>query len=323
MLKLIKPGQRKGNRYFIIRGRFHGVDIEQTTETQARGVAERIKSEIERRILSASVPGPESNVTFHRAIDLYQASKQLHANDVAALARLKLAIADKPLAQVVQADIDTAATALHPNDSPEWRNRSVYTPAIAVMRYAALNEWCALKQWKRPKMKDPETRAASDAATEALLNATIGKQHLLMLWLFGHGTRISNALGVHWEGINLDSESYTLRVSKSQHWQTFPLDSDVAAVLRSIPQDKRKGRLFPWVNRWAVYKWLTPLCDRLNVTFTPHMARHRLGNKLNEAGAGLRTIGVALGQRSPRSTQRYVSPDLIHVGELLGKIKKR
>jgi integrase len=320
MLKLIKPGERKGNRYYIIRGRFQGVDIEKTTETTDKGVAERIKSEIEQRILSSGVPGPNARVTFHRAIDLYESSRSLHANDIAALKRLKTAIEDKPLAQIVQADLDTAARALHPDASNEWRNRSVYTPAIAVMNYAAMNEWCAFKRWTRPKMKEPETRAASDSAARALLRATTGNQHLLILWLFAHGTRISNALQVEWDRIDLERETYEIRVAKSHHWQTFPLDSDVARVLRTIPQDQRTGPLFPWQNRWQVYDWLRPLVQSLKIEFTPHMARHWLGKKLDETGMGLRAIAVALGQRSEKSTKRYVSPDLEHIRAKLGEV---
>jgi hypothetical protein len=129
MLKLIKPGERKGNRYYIIRGRFQGVDIEKTTETTDKGVAERIKSEIEERIRKSQIPGRGDHVTFHAACDIYQATHQLHPNDIAALKRLKSAIDDRPLSRIGQADLDRAAETLHPDKSPEWRNRSVYTPA--------------------------------------------------------------------------------------------------------------------------------------------------------------------------------------------------
>lgn len=327
MLKLIKPGQRKGNRYYLIRGRFQGVDVEKITETTDSRVAERIKSEIEERIRKSSIPGPGDHVTFHAACDLYQSTHHLHPNDIAALKRLKTAIEDKPLARIGQADLDQAAETLHPDKSPEWRNRSIYTPVIAVMNYAALNNWTPIRKWTRPKLSAPVPRPASDDAFTALLGATSGKQHLMILWLFLQGTRISNALAVEWERIDLERATYDLFVQKTRHWQTFPIHPRVLQILKESPGE---GRLFPWNDRWQVYDWLVPLRDRLNVKFTPHMARHWLGKQLDAQGAGLRTIATALGHRSTRATARYVSPDLETVraamnravGEKLGKPKK-
>jgi hypothetical protein len=42
-----------------------------------------------------------------------------------------------------------------------------------------------------------------------------------------------------------------------------------------------------WRTRSGVYQWLRPLCRRLRVTFTPHMARHHLGKRLNAGGRGI------------------------------------
>jgi integrase len=329
MLKLIKPGERKGNRYYIIRGRFQGVDIEKTTETTHKSVAERIKSEIEERIRKSQIPGRGDHVTFHAACDIYQATHQLHPNDIAAINRLKRAIEDRPLSRIGQADVDKAAETLHPDKSPEWRNRSVYTPAIAVMNYAALNEWTHFRKWQRPKLKAPEPRPASDDAFQALLSATTGKEHLMILWLFLHGTRVTNALAVAWERINLDRATYDLFVQKTRHWQTFPIHPRVLQILKETPEKERTGPLFPWGSRWQVYDWLVPLRDRLNIKFTPHMARHWLGKQLDAQGAGIKTIATALGHRSTRATARYISPDLETVraameraGETLGKAKK-
>jgi integrase len=310
MLKLIKPGERKGNRYYIIRGRFQGVDIEKTTETTDETVALRIRNEIERRILNSDIPGRGAQITFHRACDLYESTRQLHENDSAALKRIKTVIADKPLEQMTQADLDFAAQTLHPDSSNEWRNRSVYTPCIAVMTYAAQNEWTHYRKWTRPKQKKPETRAASDHAARVLLRASKGMEKFLILWLFKHGTRISDTLSVRREKINLDAGTYDLWISKSKAWRTMPLDALVARILRPMLRVQPTGPLFPWRTRWQVYDWLTPLRERLGVTFTPHMARHWLGKQLDAAGAGQQAIANALGQESVRSTARYVSSDI-------------
>ena len=75
-------------------------------------------------------------------------------------------------------------------------------------------------------------------------------------------------------------------------------------ALASTPLPRR-DRVFPWTDRQLVYKWLRPLCQRLGVAFTPHMARHNFGGLLREAGATNRDL-VDLGTwTSEKSTARY------------------
>jgi integrase len=330
MLRLIPPGKRKGNRTYIIRGRFAGRDVEKVTKTRDRGFAERLKHRIERRLLESAVPGPEAAVTFSRAAELYAAAKGVSRDEERRLKRLKATIGHKQVGIIQQADIDAAALELHGSDTPETRNRNVYTPAAAVMHYAARNRWCAWQRFDRPKMKDPETRAASDPAAAALLKAATGKQKLLLLWLFMHGTRISGALQIDCARIDLRGRTYELFVTKTRKWQTFAIDDAVWQMLANDPDVERgDGLLFPWKDRWRVYDWLRPLCTKLKVKFTPHMARHWLGKKLDANGAGLKTIQKALGQASEKSASRYAVSDVEtvraatrRIGGILGKSRR-
>lgn len=310
-LKLIPPGQRKSSRFWLVRGRFLGQDIEASTGAVDEVGALRFKNELERKLLEGRVPGPEATVTFHRAADLYMAAKSLNKTDQRRIDRLKEAIADKPVRAVLQADIDAAANKLHGADTPETKNRNVYTPAGAILHYAAKNQWCEWIRLDRPKQKQPETRATAPGVAETLLANTAGKEHLLLLWLFKQGTRISGALSVECERIDLKTRSYELFITKNRTWRTFPLDDEVWELLANDPDVQAgAGRLFPWENRWAVYEWLSPLCTKLKVKMTPHMARHWLGKNLNKSGAGLRTIMAALGQSNYKSAIRYVAEDV-------------
>lgn len=331
MLKLIPPGKRKGNRTYIIRGRFQGRDVEKVTTTTVKEVAERLRSRIEHAILESGIPGPAETVTFGRAADLYAAAKGSSRDELRRLKRLKRVIGHMPVRDIMQADIDSAALEIHGSDSPETRNRNVYTPAAAVLHYAARSKWCAWQQFDRPKMKDPETRAASDHTVAALLKATKGKQRLLILWLLKHGTRISGALAVDCARIDLKGRTYELYVTKTRKWETFAIDDEVWQLLANDPDVERaEGRLFPWKDRWRVYDWLDPLRTKLGVKFTPHMARHWLGKKLDANGAGLKTIQKALGQASEKSASRYAVSDIDavraatrRIGAAVGKPRRR
>jgi hypothetical protein len=329
-LRLIPPGKRKGNKHFIVRGRFLGVDIERSCETSSPKDAAEYKARLEIELLRGDIPTPGADIKFHRACDLYLAAKpHLSPKDRRAVEHLKQGIADKSLASIVQADIDTAASTLYPGNSPESIARLVYTPAGAVLHYAAENHWRGWLRLKRPKQKEPETRAATDAAATALLKATTGKKHLLLLWLFQQGSRISTALSVDCARISLETREYEIYVSKSRIWRTFPIDDEVyEALLRDPDMMGFGGRLFPWSDPSSVYFWLRPLVKELGIIFTPHMARHRLGKKMRKHG--LRTIMDALGQTNPKSAFRYVASDIEAVrdamkslGSPLGKHRRK
>lgn len=309
MLRLIPPGRR--SPFYVIRGRYLGRDVEKSTGTRDRRAAERLKDDVERRIAQSDVPGPQAKVTFGRAAELYALAKNPNKDEERRLNRLIAVMGHKLASLIQQADLDAAALEIHPTDTPETRNRNVYTPAAAVLHYAARNKWCAYQRFDRPKMKEPETRAASDHAAKALLGATDGKRRLLLLWLFMHGSRISGALAVDCSRIDLRARTYDLFITKTKKWEAFPIDDAVWELLANDPDvQKGEGLLFPWKHRYRVYAWLRPLTKKLGVRFTPHMARHWLGRNLDASGAGLKTIQKALGQRSEKSASRYATSDV-------------
>lgn len=321
MLRLIPPGKRKGNRAYIIRGRFAGRDVEKTTRTRDRGTAERLKHRIEQRLLKSRVPGSGEAVTFERASEFYATAKRISKREQQRLKKLNGEIGRKLVSEVHQADMDAAAEALHPHDSNETRNRNVYTPGAAVMHYAARSKWCEWIQFDRPEMREPETRAAAPTVASALLAATTGKERLLILWLFKHGTRITGALEVDCARIDLRRRTYDLFITKNRSWSAFAIDWEVWELLANDPDVQAgKGLLFPWKSRWRVYDWLRPLCVRLGVKFTPHMARHWLGKRLDAEGGGLKTIMKALGQKSEKSASRYAVSDVETVRAVTEKI---
>lgn len=334
-LKLIPPGKRK-NKYFVVRGRFLGIDVEVSTKASSPKDAAQFKAELEINLLSGAAPAAGERITFHRACDMYKAAKpHLGEQDRRSVDRLKEGIPDKMVAEVVQADIDIAAATLYPGLTPESRDRRCYSVAAAVLHYAAENKWRDWIRVRRPKKKQAETRAVSDAAVPVLVAAVSDptkkrweKRRLLVTWLLKQGTRISGALSVRCERIHLDAMEYELYVSKSRVWRIFPLDPEVASLLADDPDMRRgAGYLFPWRNRSSVNEWLIPLVRKLGIKFTAHMARHRVGKKLRKHG--LRTIMDALGQTSPASAIRYVSSDVDAVreaskelGNVLGEFSK-
>jgi len=195
-------------------------------------------------------------------------------------------------------------------------------PCASILHYAAENDYCG---WLRVKLFEeprPQARPVRPEAIEQLINATEGRQQLLLLWLSHHGTRITQTLGVTWSDIDLKRAIFRIYNAKGNCWQNFPLHGQVLDRLESIPEENRVGRVFSWGDRHNVYRWLRPLVQQFGVTFTPHMARHALGTELNAQGAGLRTIMAALGHDDPRSSMRYQAAEIEVVRAAAAKIPR-
>jgi integrase len=308
-LKLIPPGGRKNNPYYIVRGTVDGRDIEVSAKTRDKAAAKRFAAELERELLTRRIPRPGEAITFSAAADLYIAYRDPSKADRRRIERLKRVIGKNVVGDIRQADLVSAAELLQANKSPATRNREVIRMAAAVLHYAHENGYCDWLRVKLFKEPAPRTRAVTmDIAAELIDAVPAGPKQLLLLWLFRHGTRINQTLSVTWHDIDLPQQTFRLYDKKGKCWRVFPLHPEVFEQLAVMPE--RFGRLWPWETNSGVYKWLRPLTRKLGIAFTPHVARHSLGTWLNESGAGLRTIMATLGHQDVKSSIRYQAADI-------------
>lgn len=128
-LKLVPPRIGK-TPYYAVRGTHLGVYLDRSTKTGSRSTARQFlakwKDEIERDCLTK--PGEP---TFLDAAVAYMA-----AHDDRFLEPIVERLGGKPLRQITQELIDETAIALFPQASPATRNRQVYTPISAVLKFA-------------------------------------------------------------------------------------------------------------------------------------------------------------------------------------------
>lgn len=310
-LKLIPPGRRRGNPFYLVRGSVGGREFEVSTKTTNEAAARKFSRDFAKALAENRLPGPGETLTFMRAVDLYIDYRDPSKADRARLAKLAVVIGRKMVADIRQVDLVEAANLIAANKAPATKNREVMRPAAAVLHYAERNGFC---KWLRVALfreARPKTRAVSiDTAARLVEAAPDGPRRLFLLWSFRQGTRISDTLRVEWAAIDLPRQVVRLRIGKTDRWTEAPLHPEIFEALAAIPADERRGRLFPWGQKTGVYAWLRPMTRALGIEFTPHMARHSLGTWLNEAGAGLRTIMAALGHSDAKSSIRYQSADV-------------
>lgn len=327
-LKLYPPGTRKGNRVYYAVGRVLGVQVERaldttnarTAEQRAKALEHAVRAEVERQRREAAVEAGRP-ATFRDVAADYQTTRGIDGgNEAYYLARLCDVLGDMPVAEVTQADIERAAFRLYPDHKAATRNRQAFTPAARVLHWAAesgLRDYLRVRKLREEK---PRSRRPAAGAIESVIAETDGAERLLLTVLWGQGWRITETLAMTWEdNVRLADQEFDMYVRKAKAWKVVQMQADVLEALAAVPEAERTGRLFPWSDRFAVYRWLRPLCRRLGVRFTPHMARHEFASSLNAVGATNASIAAAGSWTSVRSVERYTEVDREEVRDTLGK----
>lgn len=321
MLKLIPPGRRKGNKFYLVRGRFAGRQVEASTKTADPVAAQRFKVNLEARLLDGDTI-TRVTATFVDAAAIYRAGRTLSRNEDRYITKLEKHFATTRLADIKPADIHKAASDLYPGCKPQTKNRQAIAPALAVLHVAAENDLCAHIKVKRLKGADPARPAADTDLVEVLIDGADGDLKALLTVLAYQGWRITETLNI--KRANIDFEANTIKrlVSKSQVWRWTPLDPDAAQAIEDLPE-RADGYVFPWRTRGAAYKHIRPLAQKLGITFTPHMARRGFATALHAAGADAKSIAMAGNWEDPRSVLPYIQTGLDHARATIDKLPKR
>tara|TARA_S200002703_G_scaffold16715_2_gene13918 strand:- start:1204 stop:2217 length:1014 start_codon:yes stop_codon:yes gene_type:complete len=321
-LKLIPPGQRKGNKYFVIRGTVDGREYECSTGTTDHRAADERMAELRLAILQGNVATSRKTATFGDAADLYINAKNPSANERRYIKKLRTELEAVPVRDVRQNHVEAAANVLYPAATNQTKNRQAFVPAAAILHYAADADLCGWVRLRKLPEGKPRSQRSTVEQMAKLIRATEGYEHLLLVTLFRQGWRITETLGWEWDKIDLLYTRTEFYIRKSKSWKTIELHPDTVEALCLVPIAKRTGKVFPWARRERVYRWLKPLCEKQKVVFTPHMARHAFGSDLANGGYASRSIMEAGSWTSEKSVQRYVEIDREHVRAALKSLPK-
>jgi integrase len=315
-LKVYPP--RKGSPSWAkrIRGTLGGHRVYRTCGEGER--ASQVKIEIEEQFRRGELER-RTGPTFKVAAREYAEA----GGDPTFLARLMEHFGGRPLAEIDQAAVDAAALTLFPTQSNATRNRCVYTPVSAVLRYA-------LKE-RAPRFRRPSginRRRVVWLEPEqifALVNAAsrYGRLRPLVVYLAYTGSRLGEALALRWEPqaefrVILDRAFAWVPKTKSGAPRGVHLPPIVMAELRPLKADS--GSVFGYRNRWHAYEDLDRALADAGIALPPkikaHVLRHSWATMMRGIGLSTDDLVDTGVWTDPRSAAVYAH---VHSGEMAKK----
>ena len=314
--KLVPPGKRHGNTVYYARIAVPGKRVEISTHTADKGLAEKYARRYEANLYERYVLGGGEAKTVADAIDLYKAFRRPRKQDEDYLLAIRDLIGSIGVGDVTQAHFDATAQALYPGRSNETWNRCVYTPLQAALRHSG-----KALLLKRPKQKKPRHRSLTADQRDTLIVAAQADPDLqaLLAVMFFTAARISEAIHLTWDRVDLRGKKVCFNVTKQNEDQWRPLHDRVVVALANLPGE-RKGRVFRWDTRSGPRKAIAGLIRVTGIPFSPHVARHTFGDLIIESGASLRDMMDGGGWKSEKAAMRYTSRRVDRVRRAVDKL---
>lgn len=288
----LKVYRRPGSDVWSYRGTLAGHRLRGSTGATHKETAERIASEIENKFWKRGLDSKEQALTWPKAVALYLGA----GKPTRFLTALVKHWGDVKIAELNSGSIRQAAVDLYPGAKNSTRNRQVIVPTLAVINHCAELNLCQSMRMKRfkvdTKIKKPVTLEWINAFRANADRLDVG---VLALFLFATGARISEALSVRWDDIDLRKRTVLIRQSKLGNERKAHIPSELFLALANLPRDQEPFDIAYTTARDAWNRTVTAAgIEQLSF----HSCRHGFATALHDRGIGVKTIARAGGWKS-------------------------
>ena len=245
-LRVIKRPDRTG---LWIQGRIEGYPkrIRKRAQSDRQKLAREEAAALEAQILRTLWHGERRGTrSFAEAVLSYLDAEPRSANQRARINRLLTATGDIPLADINQDKaVQLKRKMLRPDASPGAYRDAIVMPLQAVLNYAHGLGWCDPPRIIKPRDNPGRTLFLLPDQAERLI--AVAARHLpaLFMFLIGTGTRMSEALELDWQDIDLIGARAILWRTKGKAGgkrRDVQLSPRVVAALANLPH--REGPVF-------------------------------------------------------------------------------
>lgn len=206
----------------------------------------------------------------------------------------------------------------------EARGNKRNTIGTKVVKFRSFFKWLEREEYiERNPMAKIDPPAEDKSPPKFLTHEEIERlrdacrrpiERLLLEVLYSSGIRVSEAVALDWDDVNLDGKHLTVREGKGGKARHAPLSTRAVMLLRQERERRRDSN--PWVfqsqfkRRMAketIERTMRVLGERagLRERLTPHRLRHSLATHLLAAGAPIDVVQHILGHESIKTTTVY------------------
>jgi integrase len=317
----LKLYRKRGSPNWYIRGTVRGITVDESSRVAERSAAEAIRARREWECLQASVFGRKATATFLEAAVAYMEA----GGERRFLAPLIKHFGTQALASIGQAAIDRAAKVLYPHATPGTLNRQVYTPTSAVLKFAAKRGLCDFRQIDRPTQPKGRTRWLTPVEAERLIEACSPHLRPLVIFLLYTGARLSEALYLDWQQVNLTHGEVQFLATKNGEARGVPLHPRLLQELSALPH--RESAVFrrprdgkPYARKsdggGQIKTAFNGACRRAGFSgVSPHTLRHTWATWYYAATRDLPGLMYLGGWSSERMVLRYAHMNVGHLSQ--------
>ena len=311
----LKPPRPGKTPYYSVRGTYLGCYIDRSTETSEVRIAKRFLKAIQRDIERGVFTGGKGPKGFAAGAASYMKA----GGDGRFMEPIIHHFQHKPLEQIGQDEADEACEKLYPRGTARTRNRQLYTPLIAVLRYN--NITTPIKRpigWRSPKKTFflmPEQAFKLLAACGKItdrddINRKFHALNTIMLYC---GLRLSEALSLERGRIYLAQKKAYLPNTKGGEPRPLFLTKPIIDALKNFPGGiDGDGRLFSWHKHGRLYVWLNTAEQKSGVILPAreafHVWRHCYGTWMKQFG-GVHDLTRTGAWSDRESAKRYDHTD--------------
>lgn len=266
---------KKRGKVWYVSGSAFGKRFFETTGQTRKKDAESYLNSFHSRLIAQAASG-ETDKTFEDALEEFLVEKP-DWGDLRFIRPVLERLHDTPLSDIGNATVRKLRQELYPEASAATVKRQLQTPIKAVMNFAAEEEWCRPVKWRKIEVKDPDPVWLTASQFAEFLTLLDEEYQRLMLFTFGTGMRISEALGLRWRDLSPNRRYVYLpkELAKKDYARTIFVQPFAEQAL-----GKSKGpneRIFP---QWSSQRTINPYLGRRHwkmgfpVHVTTHVARH-------------------------------------------------
>lgn len=212
----------------------------------------------------------------------------------------------RTVGSIKPAELRAAAVAIYPKTAPSTKNRQGIMPARAVILHAHDLGWCGaikVKQFDVPKSRKhkPANRAWLDAFREEADMSKMPHIYAAVLFMHQTGARVSEALNLMGEHVDLGKRVAVLAKTKTEEWSPRTLTAEL--ISRVGAMDPKPGyRVFGLTDPKAFNRTIKRIAKRAGIPerSTHSVGRHSFATNALAAGVAIKDAMDAGGWKSAK-----------------------